>query len=125
MDAIYDNGKILAWHEKNFNSLKSEMDALGIKHEKRSPSPKALRNAITKKYRTRNGIIDKLSYGMPRSAIYVHKGVGKDTPIAKQGTTARKAKRWYSNPLDRNLPDLQEIVADADASYVLNNLTIK
>lgn len=121
----YDNEKIKDWHNNNFNDLKSEMDALDIRHNPRSPSPKALRNAITKKIRIKNGKIDRLSYRIPVSGIYVHKGVGRGTTIDQAGQGKRKIKRWFSNPTDRNFEDLQDIIAEADATYVLNNLSIK
>ncbi len=124
-DIPYDNDQIIAWQDKTFANLKAEISALGIKHRPASPSPKALQNSLTKKIRKKAGMIDKISYGMPRSAIFRHKGVGKGTPIDKVGTTTRRPARWYSNPVERNFPELQQIVAENDCTYVLNNLSIK
>jgi len=124
-DIPYDNEQILAWNDKTFAAIKNEITALGITHRPKSPSPKALQNSITRKYRMKNGMIDKLSFGMPRSGIFRHKGVGKGTPISRVGQTTRRPARWYSNPVDRNMPALQKIVADNDCTYVVNNLSIK
>jgi len=124
-EVAYDNEKIILWADKNLQSIKTEIDALGIKHSPKSPSPAASKNSITKKVRSRNGQVDKISYGMPRSMVFVHKGVGKGTPISKVRQTTRIAKRWFDNPTSRNFPDLQQIVAENDATYVVNNLSIK
>ncbi|MEI7737077.1 MAG: hypothetical protein WCI49_16525 [Ferruginibacter sp.] len=121
----YDNEKISAWADKNLQAVKAEIDALGIQHRPKSPSPKASRNSITKKIRVRNGQIDKISYGMPRTMVFVHKGVGNGTPISKVGQTNRIAKQWFDNPTNRNFDELQQIVAENDATYVINNLSIK
>jgi len=124
-DIAYENEKILSWDDKTFAAIKSEISALGIVHRPKSPSPKALSNSITRKYRKKAGMIDKLSFGMPRSGVFRHKGVGKGTPISMVGQTTRRPARWYSNPVDRNMPELQQIVAEADCTFVINNLTIK
>ncbi len=118
----YNNDEIKAWQDKNFADIKNEIDALGIQHRPKSPSPKALKNSLTKKIRSRNGMIDKISYGMPRSGVFRHKGVGRGRGINSGRTIAA---RWYTNPTDRNFPDLQNIVAAEDATFVVNNLTIK
>lgn len=118
----YNNDKIQDWATDNLADIKAEIDALGIKHVPKSPSPKALKNSITKKIRMRNGAIDKISYGMPRSGVFVHKGVGKGRPIT---SSKLKAKRWYSNPTNRNYSELQNIVAEEDATFIVNNLSIK
>lgn len=118
----YDNDKIISWANKNFNDIKKTIDALKIKHLKGSPNPVALKNNITLKIRKdRDGIVNRISYGMPRSGVFVHKGVsrghGKDNP--------REAKKWFDIPTEINLPDLQKIVAENDVTYVINNLEIK
>lgn len=118
----YDNDKIIAWGKKNLAAIKSTIGALGIKHAPKSPNPVSLQNNVFLKTRKdRDGIIDKISYGMPRSGVFVHKGVSRGHGI----DNPRKAKRWFDIPTEINLPDLQEIVAENDVTYVINNLTIK
>lgn len=121
-DIPYDNEKIKAWQDKNFVAIKAEIDALGIKHAPHSPSPKALKNSLTKKIRVRNGIIDKISYSMPRSGVFRHKGVGRGRGI-NSGKTIPAG--WFDNPTNRNMEELQQIVAENDCTYVINNLSIK
>ena len=124
-DIAYDNEQIKAWGDKNFSDIKKEISALGIKHSPKSPNPKSLANSITKKIRMRNGMVDRISFGMPRSGVFRHKGVGKGTPIGKVGRTTRRPAHWYNNPTDRNFPALERLVADADATWVVNNISIK
>lgn len=118
----YDNQKIEDWARKNLTAIKQTIDALDIKHSPHSPNPVSLKNNITLKIRKdKEGMINRVSYGMPRSGVFVHKGVsrghGKDNP--------RKAKKWFDIPTEMNLPDLQKIIAENDVTYVINNLEIK
>lgn len=118
----YDNDKIEDWARKNLNSIKQTIDALGIKHSPKSPNPKALKNNITLKFgKDRDGILNRISYGMPRSGVFEHKGVSRGHGI----DNPRTAKRWFDIPTEANLPDLQKIVAENDVTYVINNLKIK
>lgn len=118
----YDNDKIEEWGKKNLAAIKTTIDALGIKHSPKSTNPKALKNNITLKFKKdRDGMLNRISYGMPRSGVFEHKGVGRGHPISNP----RKAKRWFDIPTEANLPDLQKIVAENDVTYVINNLKIK
>lgn len=117
----YDNRKIEEWADKNFTDVKQAIDGLGIKHAPKSPNPRALKNNLTKKVQYRDGFITRVSYGMPKSGIYVHKGVGRGHGI----DNPREAKRWFDIPTEINLPELQQIVAENDATFIINNLTIK
>ena len=121
-DLLYDNEKIKDWASDNLEDIKKEYDALGIKHRPTSPSPAASRNKIVRKIKVQNGMVQRISYGMPRTLIYVHKGVGKGRGIKSGRTTP---KPWYTNPTNRNLPKLEDIVAEAGADFVINNLSIK
>lgn len=126
MAEAYDNEQIRTWAKsQNLTSIKTEIDALGIKHSKRSTNPVPLKSALRVALREKNGMVDKISYKFPRSAVFVHKGVGNGTPIEMVGQTNRVPKRWFDSPTERNIPDLQRIVAEQDCTYVINNLTIK
>jgi len=121
----YDNEKINTWAGKNLADVKAEGSALGIQHRPASKSAGSSLANVAKKIRMRNGMIDKISYTMRRSLVFVHKGVGKGTKINQVGQTKREAKRWFDNATNRNFDDLQQIVAENDASFVVNNLSIK
>lgn len=118
----YDEEKIIDWARNNLSAIKNTIDALGIKHSPRSPNKIALKNNITLKFkRDRDGILNKISYGMPRSGVFEHKGVSRGHGI----DNPRTAKKWFDIPTEMNLPDLQKIVAENDCNYVINNLSIK
>lgn len=117
----YDNDAVKAWAKDNLADIKSEIDRQGIKHSPKSPNPQSLKNSVTLKTRTRAGIIDRISFGMPRSGIFVHKGVSRGHPISNP----RQAKKWFDIPTDKNIGKLQDIIAENDVNYVVNNLEIK
>ena len=119
---MYNNEKIIEWGHKNFSDIKKTIDALGIKHSKASLNKKALKNNITLKFKKdRDGTIIRISFGMPRSGVFEHKGVGRGHPISNP----REAKKWFDTPTEKNLPELQNIVAEEDVTYVINSLKIK
>lgn len=118
----YDNDRIIEWGKKNLTDIKQTIDAMGIKHSKRSPNPKALKNNITLKFKKdRDAFINRISYGMPRSGVFEHKGVSRGHGI----DNPRQAKKWFDTPTNKNMDELQKIVAENDVNYIVNNLQIK
>jgi len=118
----YNNEKIIDWSKSNLQAVKATIDNMGIKHARFSPSPRSLKNALTVKTRQRAGLVDKISYKMPRSGVMRHKGVGKGRGI-RSGRTIPAP--WFDTPTNQNLPKLLDIVADSDCTYVINNISIK
>jgi hypothetical protein len=57
--------------------------------------------------------------------IYVHKGVGRGTPIEKVGQTTRKPKPWFNPVVEKRIDELADIVAEEIGDSFLNNLLIK
>lgn len=114
------NDGIAAWTAKNKADILKEMDALDIKHSPNSPNKIPLRRALQTALSKQAGLINKISFKMPRSAIFLHKGVsrghGKDNP--------RKAKEWYNPPTDKNIDALADIVAEAGGNIIINNIDI-
>ncbi len=119
------NQKIDQWATSVLGELKQEIDIQGIRHEKRSSSPKAAKASLTKTTKKTSGMIERISYRIPRHMIFVHKGVGRGTPIEKAGTTKRKAKPWFNPVIERNIDQLADIVAEELGSALVNNLLIK
>jgi len=119
------NDRIDIWSEKVKGELRSEIDSQGIRHEKRSDSPRAAKDSLTKTLRKNQGLVERVSYRIPRHMIYVHKGVGRGTPIEKAGTTKRKAKPWFNPVIERNIEELGDIVAEELGSAIVNNLLIR
>jgi len=114
------NSEITRWSDATKRDLIGQLDSLGVKHYAYSPNPEPLRTALKRKLRKQFGVIDRISYNMPRSAIFLHKGVsrghGKDNP--------RKAKEWYAPVVDKNIDQLADIVAEGQGNMILNNFTI-
>ena len=115
------NAGIAGWDRKNVDEIRAEMDALGIKHYDYSKNKTPLRQAFKSRLRQKFGLTDRISYTMPRSAVFVHKGVsrghGKNNP--------RKAKEFFNPVVDRNLDELANIVADGQGNLVINSINIR
>jgi hypothetical protein len=115
------NSNIAGWDRTNMRDLKSELNRLGVKHRKNSPNKISLQKALKSRLRQKSGLTDRISYSMPRSAIFLHKGVSKGHPI----TNPRQAKEWYSPIVDRNIEHLVDIVAEGGGNLIINNIDIK
>ena len=57
--------------------------------------------------------------------VFVHKGVGKGTPIGMVGSTNRKPKEWFNPVIDKRVELLADKVAEHSADIVVNNITIR
>lgn len=115
------NNNIGDWNQKNLKDLVSKLNALNVKHVKRSPNKVALQKVLKSALRKQSGLIDRISYKMPRSAIFLHKGVSKGHPI----TNPRKAKEWYAPVVNKNIDDLADIVAEGGGNLIINNINIR
>jgi hypothetical protein len=113
--------EIVNWDKKNISDLRDKLDALNVKHLKRSPNKTALKRALKSKLRKRSGLTDRISYSMPRSAIFLAKGVSKGHPISNP----RTAKDWYNSVVDENIEDLGDIVAEGGGNLIINNINIR
>lgn len=120
------NKRITNWATKTRTELVREIYVQGIRHTRESPSPQAAINSITQKTRKDPfGLINRIGYIIPRHMIYVHKGVGRGTPIEKVGQTSRKPKPWFNPVVERRIGELADIVADELGTDFINNLMIK
>jgi hypothetical protein len=115
------NTGIELWNDKNKADVISEMDALDIKRYSYSQNPVSLRKAFKSKLRKRFDLINKISYSMPRSAVFLHKGVSRGHGI----NNPRRAKEWYEPVVDRNIDSLADVVAEGQGNLVVNALKIK
>jgi hypothetical protein len=119
------NKRITNWANKVKQELVQEMGQLNIQHRKNSPSPKPAKQSVKQSTRKSGGLINRVGYNIPRHMVYVHKGVGRGTPIEKAGQTSRKAKQWYNPVIDRRIDELGDIVAEELGAAIVNNLFIK
>ena len=114
------NSEIARWSDTTKQDLLGELDSLGVQHYGYSPNKTPLRQALKRTLRKHFDSIDRISYQMPRSAIFLHKGVsrghGKDNP--------RKAKEWYAPVIDKNIEALVDIVAEGQGNMIVNQFTI-
>lgn len=115
------DNEIKDWNDKNFSDLKNELDRLGVKHYKRSPNERSLKSVLKTSIHRSFGVADRISYKMPRSAVFLHKGVSKGHPISNP----RQAKEWYTPIVEKNIEKLTDILSDRSANLVINNLKIK
>lgn len=125
IDLNKTNGKIVGWSKEVLGKLRGRINDLGIRHAANSTSPKAAEKSLSIRTPKRDGLIHRVSYSMPRHMIFVHKGVGRGTPIGKAGTTNRKAKPWFNPVIEENIDDLADIVAEEMGSEIVNKLLIK
>jgi hypothetical protein len=100
-------------------SLQKEQDRLGMKHD--SDSLKVINTRLRKQA----GFVSRISFKFKKSGIFVHKGVGRGTPISKAGTTNRKAKEWFNPVIEKYANELMEGVADEWIDITFSKLKIK
>jgi len=125
--SIYDdvNEKIKLWGGNTKTLLQQRIGALGIRHTAKSQSPRAAANSLRDTYRKRQGLINRIGYTMPRHMIYVHKGVGRGTPIERVGESGRKAKEWYNPVVEKEVEGLADIMAQELGAGIINRLLIR
>lgn len=115
------NIKIENWDDRNKAEIKSTIDSLAIKRYAYSQNPLPLIKAFKSRLKKKYDVVNTISYSMPRSAVFLHKGVsrghGKNNP--------RQKKEWFQPVLDKNFDELAEIVADGQGDLVVNALSIK
>ena len=115
------NDKIRAWEKENKQELVNEINQLGIKHYAYSRNPQPLQQALKSRVTEKEGMVNKISYKMPRSAVFVHKGVSKSHPKSNP----RQAKEWFNPIVNKNTDKLADIVAEGCSTLVVNSLKIK
>lgn len=115
------NNEISTWKTKNQADLIAQIKKLGIKHTNFSPSPQPLTSAVKSKQSYRNGMINKIGIRMPKSAIFLHKGVGKGRPA----TAPKGAKEWFNPVVEKNIDELGDIVANGQGNLIIKSLNIK
>jgi hypothetical protein len=123
MDAF--NSDVNKWTKETKSEVVSEIGALGIVHRENSKSPVAAQKALKTSQRKNAGLINRISFRMPRHMVFVHKGVGRGTKITDVGSTNRVAKPWFNPVIEKKLDELVDIVADHQGAMVLNAIMIK
>jgi hypothetical protein len=119
------NSKIVGWSKDILLKLRTEINNQGIRHVASSRSPQAAEKALVARTPKKGGLVERVSYIMPRHMIYVHKGVGRGTKISQVGNTNRKAKPWFNPIIEQNIDGLADIVAEELGSGIVNNILIR
>lgn len=125
VDYTSANERIQGWGSETKDELIIEMGDLGIRHRANSQSKRAATQSLKDSYRRRNGLTSRVSYSIPKHMIYVHKGVGRGTPIEKVGQNGRRAKPWFNPVIVRRINALADLVAEEVGTAIMNNLLIK
>jgi hypothetical protein len=119
IDAMNDD--IKSWTQETKSSIIGKMNSLGIKHYRYSQNPIPLQQALKTSLRKRNNLTDRISFKMPRSAIFLHKGVSR----GHSKNNPRQAKEFFNDPVEKQMPKLGDIVANHQGNLIVNNLNIK
>ena|SRR5690348_10091159 len=112
------NDDIVHWAKESAKAMRDAEGQLGIRH---TPGSNWERTSFGRG----RGIINRVSFKMPRHAIFVHKGVGRGTTVESVGNTKRRPKPWFNPVIDSRIDDLADIVADGQADLIVNNANIK
>ncbi|OLY92295.1 hypothetical protein SAMN05444008_11561 [Cnuella takakiae] len=119
------NQDVAAWTKDTKNAALAELDKHGVVHSPKSKSPVPLRKALKTALRKNGGVTNRISFKIPRHAVFLHKGVGRGTTASQAGSTNRKAKPFLNPPIEQNIGKLAELVADHQGTMIVNALMIK
>lgn len=123
-DASY-NSEVKGWGGGTLKKIKDAASSYDIKHRADSQSPNSSIKALNVRYALKEGRVRAIAYKIRRHLVFVHKGVGKETPISKAGSTNRKAKPFFNEPIDENIDQLADIVAEHTGDMISNNILIQ
>lgn len=119
------NTDVKGWANDTRDEAIKELDALGVQASSLSRSPIPLRRALRAAVFLKSGVTNKISFKIPRHAVFLHKGVGRGTTISQVGSTKRRAKAFLNPPIEKNIDKLSTIVADHHGTMIVNAIIIK
>jgi hypothetical protein len=105
-------------------ALIEEQSKLGMKHGLNRTEPEPLTNINTRTSKNA-GVINRIRFRFKKSGVFVHKGVGKGTPIEKVGSTNRKPKPWFNPVIEKYANEMMEEVADEYVDVAFNQILIR
>jgi len=115
------NNDVANWAKDTDSALKASIDGLGIKRYPYSQNPLPLREVIKARLAKRFDLVNRVVYRMPRSAVFVHKGVSRGHPI----NNPRQRKEWFNPVVDNRIDELGNIASNASGNLIVNGLNIK
>ena len=112
--------EVVDWSKETNNHLKDKIDELGVTRYQYSRDPIPLKQAIKGKVYDKGGLPSVVGYKMPKTGIWVQKGVSKGHPIANP----REAKDWYNSTIEKDIDKLGDIVMNNTGNMIVNALKI-
>jgi hypothetical protein len=148
LDLDQINNDIERWGNTAAHTLQQTGSAMGIHHRDGSPSPKPSLSQIIARYKYANGLVHVVSFRVPRTLIYTHKGAGKgmggtkgsswadkygqqhktnQSSFGKMGNGSRREKPFYNQTMESpdGIDQLSDIVVTSIGDAIVNNLLIK
>ena len=112
--------EVVDWSKQTNNELKDKIDSLGVTRYPYSRDPVPLKQAIKGKVYDKNGLPSIIGFKMPKTGIWVQKGVSRGHPIANP----REAKDWYNSTIEKEIDKLGDIVMNNTGNMIVNALKI-
>jgi len=112
--------EVVDWSKQTNNELKDKIDSLGIKRYGYSQDPVPLKQAVKGKVYDKNGLPSVIGFKMPKTGIWVQKGVSRGHLIANP----REAKDWYNSTIEKEIDKLGDIVMNNTGNMIVNALKI-
>lgn len=115
------NRAINKWVAKVVHEIVQDMYAKGVRHRNYSSSKQAVfllvRGSLKKKF----GAPERIGITFPKHLVFVKYGVGKNRP---KGSGLEVPKDIVDNIIEKNFPELADVVASLYADLAVRNLFI-
>jgi hypothetical protein len=120
VDTIKYKEEVVQWTKESQNALKEQLDTLNVQRYPYSRDPVPLKDAIRGKVIDKNGLPAIVGYKIPKTGVWVSKGVSRGHPISNP----RTAKDWFNKTIDDNIEKLSDIVMENTGNMIVNALKI-
>lgn len=121
IDSSKLNNGVSKWLRKVVNEIIADMHAKGVRHRDYSTSKQAVFNLVKGRLKKKFNVPERASIVFPRHLVFVKYGVGK---YRAKGSGKEALKEIVDNVIEKHLPELGDICADAWADLIVNNLFI-
>lgn len=121
IDADKLNKAVSQWVKETVDEIIRDMHAKGVRHRDYSKSKQAATLLVKGTIRKKFGVVNKASIIFPRHLVFVKYGVGKYRP---KGSGKEIPKDIFDNIIEKRIPLLADIAADAWADIIVKNLFI-
>lgn len=115
------NKGIRKWIGKVVHEIVQDLYAKGVRHRSYSNSKEAIFLLVHGTLKKRYGAPERLGIIFPKHLVFVKYGVGKNRA---KGSGKETPKDIVDNIIEKNLPELADIVANAWGDIVVKNIFI-